>query len=70
MERKIGIITSGIVYQYAKEAFPEASFLKLGMVHPLPKDLILDFASRVETLYVLEELKPIEEEQVKLGNRL
>ena len=44
---KIGIITSGIVYQYAKEAFPEASFLKLGIVHPLPKDLILDFASRV-----------------------
>ncbi len=63
--RKIGIITSGIVYQYAKEAFPEASFLKLGMVHPLPKDLILDFASRVETLYVLEELEPIIEEQVK-----
>jgi indolepyruvate ferredoxin oxidoreductase alpha subunit len=62
---KIGIITSGIVYQYAKEAFPEASFLKLGMVHPLPKDLILDFASRVETLYVLEELEPIIEEQVR-----
>ena len=37
----------------------------MGMVHPLPKDLILDFASRVETLYVLEELEPIIEEQVK-----
>ncbi|HZJ57455.1 MAG TPA: indolepyruvate ferredoxin oxidoreductase subunit alpha [Clostridia bacterium] len=64
-DKQVGIIASGIVYQYAKEAFPGASFLKLGMVHPLPKDLILDFASRVNTLYVLEELEPIIEEQIK-----
>ncbi len=62
---RIGIITSGIVYQYAKEAIPEATFLKLGMVHPLPKDLILEFASKVDKLYVLEELEPIIEEQIK-----
>jgi len=61
----IGVIASGIVYQYAKEVLPEASFLKLGMVHPLPKDLILDFASKVDKLYVLEELEPVIEEQIE-----
>ncbi len=64
-DRKIGIITSGIPYQYVKEALPEASVLKLGIVNPLPKDLIMDFASKVETLYIVEELDPIIEEQVK-----
>ncbi|MEG0229937.1 MAG: indolepyruvate ferredoxin oxidoreductase subunit alpha, partial [Oscillospiraceae bacterium] len=50
-ETKIGIITSGISYQYAKEALGnEASYLKLGMVYPLPVDLIKDFASKVEKL--------------------
>ena len=61
----IGIIASGIVYQYAKEVLPQASFLKLGMIHPLPKDLILDFASKVDKLYVFEELEPFIEEQIK-----
>lgn len=64
-DKSIGIITSGIVYQYAKEAFPNASFLKLGMVHPLPKKLIEEFASKVDKLYVLEELEPIIEEQIR-----
>lgn len=64
-DTSIGIIASGIVYQYAKEAIPEASFLKLGMIHPLPKDLIVDFASSVDKLYVLEELEPVIEEQIK-----
>lgn len=63
--RKIGFITSGIPYQYVKEAFPEASVLKLGIVNPLPRKLIEEFAERVETLYVIEELDPIIEEQVK-----
>ena len=54
---KIGVITSGMCYQYAKEALGEnASYLKLGMVFPLPVKLIKDFASRVDTLYVIEEL--------------
>ena len=62
---KIGVITSGIPYQYVKEALPEASVLKLGMVNPLPRKLIEDFASKVDTLYIVEELDPVIEEQVK-----
>jgi len=55
--REIGIITSGAAYQYAREAMGEsASYLKLGLVYPLPCDLILDFADKVDALYVIEEL--------------
>ena len=64
-DTKIGVITSGIPYQYVKEALPEASVLKLGMVNPLPRKLIEDFASKVDTLYVIEELDPVIETQVK-----
>lgn len=64
-DNKIGFITSGIPYQYVKEAFPEASVLKLGIVNPLPRRLIEEFASKVDTLYIIEELDPIIEEQVK-----
>lgn len=64
-DAKIGVITSGIPYQYVKEALPEASVLKLGMVNPLPRKLIEDFASKVDTLYIVEELDPVIEEQVK-----
>ncbi len=62
---KIGVITSGIPYQYVKEALPNASVLKLGMVNPLPRKLIEDFASKVDKLYIVEELEPVIEEQVK-----
>ncbi|HNX29697.1 MAG TPA: indolepyruvate ferredoxin oxidoreductase subunit alpha [Syntrophomonadaceae bacterium] len=61
----LGIITSGVPYQYVKEAFPHASILKLGLVNPLPKELIKSFAARVEKLVVVEELEPVIEEQVK-----
>jgi indolepyruvate ferredoxin oxidoreductase alpha subunit len=61
----IGIITSGISYQYVREVLPNASVLKLGMVHPLPPDLIRKFASKVRKLFVVEELDPFIEEQVK-----
>lgn len=64
-DKKVGFITSGIPYQYVKEAFPGASILKLGLVNPLPKKLIEEFAANVETLYIIEELDPIIEEQVK-----
>lgn len=64
-DKKIGIITSGIPYQYVREALPEASVLKLGLVHPLPRKLISEFAAQVETLYIVEELEPVIEEQVK-----
>lgn len=61
----IGFITSGIPYQYVKEACPEASVLKLGLVHPLPEKLIREFAAKVDTLYIFEELEPVIEEKVK-----
>jgi len=61
----VGIIASGTCYQYAKEAFPNYSFLKLGMVYPLPKNKIRDFARKVKKLYAFEELDPFFEEQVK-----
>lgn len=64
-DTSIGFITSGIPYQYVREACPNASVLKLGMVHPLPRKLIEDFASRVDKLYIFEELEPVIEEQVK-----
>ncbi len=64
-DSKIGFITSGVSYQYVKEAFPDANVLKLGLVNPLPKDLISEFISKVEKVYVIEELEPVMEEQIK-----
>lgn len=61
---KVGVITSGVSYQYVKEVLPDADVLKLGMVYPLPKRLIREFAANYETLYVVEELDPFIEEQV------
>ncbi len=56
-DKKIGVITSGICYEYAKEALGDkASYLKLGCVYPLPEKLIKDFCNECETVYVLEEL--------------
>ena len=60
----LGIITSGISYQYAREIFPNASFLKLGLTNPLPVKLISEFAAKVGTIYVIEELDPFLEEQI------
>lgn len=63
---RIGVITAGISYQYAKEALgDQVSYLKLGMVNPLPVQLILDFAGKVDKLYILEELDPIIETHCK-----
>jgi indolepyruvate ferredoxin oxidoreductase alpha subunit len=62
---ELGVICSGVVYQYVREVLPEASILKLGMVHPLPHQLISNFAAKVKTLLVIEELDPFIEEQVK-----
>jgi indolepyruvate ferredoxin oxidoreductase alpha subunit len=64
-DTSIGIITSGVCYQYAKESFPHHSFLKLGMVYPLPISMIREFAEGVEKLYVFEELDPFFEEQLR-----
>ena len=64
-DRKIGFITAGIAYQYVREVCPDASVLKLGLVNPLSKELVESFISKVETLYVFEELEPVIEEQVR-----
>ncbi len=65
-DKKIGIITSGISYQYAREVFPGASFLKLGLSYPFPGKLVKGFADRVERLIVIEENEPFIEEQCRL----
>ncbi len=64
-ETGLGIITSGISYNYVKEAVPDASVLKLGLVFPLPTDLIRDFTSRCERVVIVEELEPCLEEWVR-----
>ncbi len=65
-DTKIGVITSGISYQYVKEALGDkASVLKLGLTNPLPVNIIKEFASKVDTLYVVEELDDIIESHCK-----
>lgn len=65
-DTKLGIITSSTSYQYAKEVFgDQASILKLGMIYPLPEQLILDFASKVDRLVVIEELDAVIEEHCR-----
>ena len=62
---EVGIITSGTSYMYVKEVLPEASVLKIGMPNPLPVEIIREFASKVDKLYVIEELDPIIETHVR-----
>lgn len=64
-DRRLGIVTSSIAYQYAREIFAGASFLKLGLSYPLPDQLIRAFAGAVERLIVVEELDPFFEEQIR-----
>lgn len=64
-DHNVGIIVAGINYQYVREVAPNASILKLGMVYPLPLQAIRDFAANVEKLYVVEELDPFIEEQLR-----
>ena len=60
------MITAGVCYDYVKEVFGDGiSVLKLGMVNPLPQQLIRDFAAKVETLCIIEDLDPVIETQVK-----
>ncbi len=62
----LGIITSGTCYEYVKEVYGDSvSVLKLGMVNPLPEQLIREFASHVKRLVVIEELDPVIENHVK-----
>ena len=64
-DTSLGIITSGVCYQYVREIFPNVSTLKLGLVHPLPMEMIRQFAAAVDRLFVVEELDPFFEEQIK-----
>jgi indolepyruvate ferredoxin oxidoreductase, alpha subunit len=61
---EIGVLCSGVAYQYAREALPHATFLKLGFSHPLPRKLVRKFASQVKEIIVIEELDPFFEEQL------
>lgn len=62
---ELGIITAGAAFPYAREAFPEASILKLGLTHPLPCELIKEFSRGKKHVFVIEELEPYLEEQVR-----
>ena len=64
-DASLGIVTSGVSYQYVKEVFPEFSVLKLGWTNPLPRDLVAEFAKGVDRLLVVEELDPFLEEQIR-----
>lgn len=64
-DTELGLVVSGVVYQYAKEAAPKASLLKIAMTNPLPLEKIKEFAGKVKRVVILEELDPIIEEQVK-----
>ncbi|MBN1644219.1 MAG: indolepyruvate ferredoxin oxidoreductase subunit alpha [Dehalococcoidales bacterium] len=64
-KRSLGVIANGIAYQYAREVFPSASFLKLGMTYPLSEKLIKKFASQVDRILVVEELDPFLEEHIR-----
>lgn len=64
--REVGVIVSGITYEYAREALgDQVSYLKLGFTNPLPDKLVRSFAAGVKRLYVIEELEPFVEEQVR-----
>jgi indolepyruvate ferredoxin oxidoreductase alpha subunit len=60
-----GVITSGVIYQYAREVLPDPDFLKLGMTFPPPKKMIMDFCARYPKVYIIEESEPFLEEQIR-----
>lgn len=65
---KIGIVSAGVAYQYAREVFgDDVSYLKIGMTFPMPMDLIKEFAGKVKKLYVIEELDPYIENHIKMA---
>ncbi len=64
-EQEIGVVCSGVVYEYVKEALPNANVFKVGSVHPVPVQAIAQFAKKVNGLYVIEELEPFMEDCLK-----
>lgn len=65
-DRSLGVVTCGVAYQYAKEIFPTASILKLGMTYPIPPQMVREFVGGVQRAIVLEELDPFVENEIKL----
>lgn len=64
-DTKIGVVSSGCCYRFAKEVFGDkASYLKLGFTNPLPRAMISEFASKVDKIYVIEENDPIIENEL------
>lgn len=64
---ELGIITSGISYQYAKEIYGDSvSYLKLGLTYPLPDKMIREFGQKVKSIIVIEENEPFLENAIKL----
>ncbi|HSQ34983.1 MAG TPA: thiamine pyrophosphate-dependent enzyme, partial [Candidatus Binatia bacterium] len=64
---RVGVVASGVSYQYGREVFPDASFLKLAMPYPFPVNLFRDFAAGLDTIYILEENDPIIETFARLA---
>ncbi|MFO7936726.1 MAG: indolepyruvate ferredoxin oxidoreductase subunit alpha [Kiritimatiellia bacterium] len=64
-DNKLGIITAGVAYEYAKDVFGDCSILKLGLSNPFPAGLVRKFADSVEKIIVIEELDPFMDEQVR-----
>ena len=64
-QNRLGVVTSGVAYQYAREVFPKASFLKLSMTYPLPENLLHHFAAQVDRVIVVEELSPFLQENIQ-----
>ncbi len=64
-EREIGVVCAGVVYEYVKEALPNANVYKVGTSYPLPVQAIKEFSTRVKKLYVIEELEPYMEDALK-----
>ncbi len=70
-DRNIGVIASGAAYMYTKDVFPNYSYLKLGMVWPLPKKMLAEFFKKVKKVIVVEELDPFLETEIKaLGYKI
>lgn len=65
VDRSLGIVASGAVYQYVKEVLPKVSVLKVGMPFPLSKEIVSEFAAGVDRLVVIEELDPFLEETIR-----
>jgi indolepyruvate ferredoxin oxidoreductase alpha subunit len=64
---KVGVISSGVGYQYAREVLPNATYLRLGMSHPFPIEMARKFCERFETVHIIEEGEPFIEEQLRIG---